>query len=189
MKHMHTNALIAAFLIFALLTGGCTKDEPSHDESVKQGEARSVFVRNNSGIPMTFSVEINGLPFETIELEDNQTAIYYAPLPVGLPRKQIERYKIEGKLVDDFGRSTENHGIEFSLDVGESGVFPYHPTGWTNGTLHPSYRFTENLNEWLEEIDAVARKIENFRTIHVIASPDTKAQNNQGEPLASGQRC
>src|SRR5690606_10318418 len=135
MKHKYSKAPISVFFVIALLIGGCTKDKPSQDNSVKQGEARSVFVRNNSGIPMAFSIEINGLPYETINLENDQIVIYYEPLPVGLAREQVERYKIKGKLTDNFGRSRESNAIEFSLDMGKSGAYPYHPSGWCSGTL------------------------------------------------------
>jgi hypothetical protein len=174
MKHMHSKNSIAAFFILALFMGGCTKEKAPQDDSVKQGEARSVFVRNNSGIPMTFSVEINGLAYEVIELKNNQIVIYYEPLPVGLPREQVESYKIEGKLTDNFGRSTARNSIEFYLNMGKSEAYPYHPSSSWNGTLTPAYRFTEPLTDWLEEIDAVARKVENLETIHVTAKPIEK---------------
>ena len=131
---------------------------------------------------MTFSVEINGLPYEVIELENNQIAIYYEPLPVGLPREQVESYKIEGKLIDNFGRSTEKDSIEFYLIMGKSEAYPYYPSSSWNGTLTPAYHFTEPLTEWLEEINAVARKVENLKMIHVIAKPIEKDENVGGEP-------
>jgi len=187
MKQLDPKAPISAFFVIALLMGGCRKEEPTQGESVKKGEARSVFVRNHSGIPMRFEVEINGLPYEIIDLENDETLIFYEPLPIGLPREQVESYRIEGKLTDNFGRSTEGNDLEFSLDVGKSEAYPYHPTGWRNSTLNPSYRFTEPLDEWLDEINADVRKIEDFEMIHVVASPIEETRNQGGEPVAVRQ--
>jgi len=167
---------VSAFLIIALFIIGCKEEVTSPDESVVQGEARSVFVRNHSDFPMRFAVEINGAPYDSFELNDGSTIIFYEPLPVGLARDQVEGYQIEGKLIDNFGRTTEGKHLEFSLDLGKSEVYPYHPNGWWNSTLHPSYRFNEPLDEWLEEINAEAHRIENFRTIHVAVSPIEKGE-------------
>jgi len=182
MKYKNSKPAVLLLVSAISMMSGCRQDEPPRDESVKEGEARSVFARNHSGAPMVFQVRINGLPFEEIVLQDGQSIIYYDPLPVGLERDLVEKYKIQGKITDNFGRSRSATGIEFSLDMGPSEAYPYHPNGWSSSSLHPGYHFNEPLDDWLTEINATARKIDNLREIEIIAKPSK--ENEDAEPTA-----